>query len=111
LNEFTIDFIHRSSIQSQALADFIVDWTLGAHKEGHLIDDETWTIFCDGSWGTFGVGAVVVLISPSKIRICYAARLEFKCTNNIAEYEAVLLGLRKLKAMRISRAVLKSDSM
>jgi hypothetical protein len=30
LNEFTIDFVHRSLIQSQALADFIVDWTLGA---------------------------------------------------------------------------------
>jgi hypothetical protein len=28
LNEFIIDFFHRSSIQSQALADFIVDWTL-----------------------------------------------------------------------------------
>jgi hypothetical protein len=25
LNEFTIDFVHRSSIQSQALVDFIVD--------------------------------------------------------------------------------------
>jgi hypothetical protein len=30
LKEFTIDFVHKSSIQSQALADFIVDWTLGA---------------------------------------------------------------------------------
>jgi ribonuclease HI len=36
--------------------------------------------------------------------------LEFKCTNNIAEYEAVLLGLQKLKAMGIRRVVLKSDS-
>jgi hypothetical protein len=27
LNEFTIDYVHRSSIQSQALADFIADWT------------------------------------------------------------------------------------
>jgi hypothetical protein len=25
LNEFTIDYVHRSSIQSQALADFIAD--------------------------------------------------------------------------------------
>jgi hypothetical protein len=32
LNEFTIDFVHRSSIQSQALADFIVDWMPGAHE-------------------------------------------------------------------------------
>jgi ribonuclease HI len=110
LNEFTIDFVHRSSIQSQALADFIADWTPGAHEEGHLIDDEAWIVFYDGSWGTFGVGAVVVLIAPSKIKTCYVARLEFKCTNNIAEYEAVLLGLQKLKAMGIRRAVLKSDS-
>jgi hypothetical protein len=110
VNEFTIDFVHRSSIQSQALVDFIADWTPGAHEEGHMIDDEAWTVFCDGSWGTFGIGAATVLISPSKIKTCYAARLEFKCTNNIAEYEAVLLVLLKLKAMGIRRAILKSDS-
>jgi hypothetical protein len=81
LNEFIIDFVHRSLIQSQALADFIVDWTLGAHEEGHLIDTEAWTIFCDGSWGTFGAGAAAILISPSKIKTCYATRLEFNCTN------------------------------
>jgi ribonuclease HI len=67
-------------------------------------------VFCDGSWGTFGIGAAAILISPSKIRTYYAARLEFNCTNNIAEYEALLLGLRKLKAMGIRRATLKSDS-
>jgi hypothetical protein len=33
LNEFTIDYVHRSSIQSQALADFIDDWTPGAQEE------------------------------------------------------------------------------
>jgi hypothetical protein len=33
LNEFTIDYVHRSSIQSQALADFIADWTPGAQDE------------------------------------------------------------------------------
>jgi hypothetical protein len=31
LNEFTIDFLHRCSIQSQALANFIADWTPGPH--------------------------------------------------------------------------------
>jgi ribonuclease HI len=67
-------------------------------------------VFCDGSWGTFGAGAAAILISPSKIKTFYAARLAFNCTNNIAEYEALLLGLRKLKAMGIRRAVLKSDS-
>jgi ribonuclease HI len=110
LNEFTIDYVHRSSIQSQALADFIADWTPGAQDEERIKDDEAWIVFCDGSWGTFGVGAAAILISPSKIRTCYAARLEFSCTNNIAEYKALLLGLRKLKAMGIRRAILKSGS-
>jgi hypothetical protein len=40
LNEFTIDFVHRSSIQSQALADFIADWTLGAQDEEKTTDAE-----------------------------------------------------------------------
>jgi hypothetical protein len=93
LNEFTIDFVHRSSIQSQALADFIGDWTPGAQEEVHRINTEVWTIFCDGSWGTFGAGATAILISPSKVKTCYATRLEFNWTNNIAEYEAILLGL------------------
>jgi ribonuclease HI len=64
-------------------------------------------VFCDGSWGTFGAGAAAILISPSKIKTCYAARLEFNYTNNITEYKALLLGLRKLKAMGIRREVLK----
>jgi ribonuclease HI len=110
LNEFTIDYVHRSSIQSQALVDFIADWTPGAQDKDRTNDTEAWTLFCDGSWGTFGAGAATVLISPSKIKTYYAARLEFNCTNNIAEYEALLLGLRKLKAIGIRRAILKSDS-
>jgi hypothetical protein len=110
LNEFCIDYVHRSSIQSQALADFIADWTPGAQEEEASKDAEVWTVFCDGSWGTFGAGAAAVLVAPSKVKTCYATRLDFSCTNNIAEYEALLLGLRKLKAMGIRRAVLKTDS-
>jgi hypothetical protein len=64
LNEFTIDYVHRSSIQSQALADFIDDWAPGAQGEEATKDAEAWTIVCDGSWGTFGAGAAAVLVAP-----------------------------------------------
>jgi hypothetical protein len=64
LNEFTIDYVHRSSIQSQALAYFIADWTPGAHEEEINKDAEAWTVFCDGSWGTFSAGAAAVLVAP-----------------------------------------------
>jgi hypothetical protein len=47
---------------------------------------------------------------PSKVRTCYVARLDFSCTNNIAEYETLLLGFQKLKAMGIRRTILKTDS-
>jgi ribonuclease HI len=110
LNEFTIDYVHRSSIQSQALAYIIADWMLGAQDEERISDVEAWLVFCDGSWGTFGAGAAVVLVAPSKVRTCYAVKLDFSRTNNIAKYEALLLGLRKLKAMGIRRAILKTDS-
>jgi ribonuclease HI len=60
--------------------------------------------------GNLRAGAAAVLVAPSKVRTCYAIRLDFSCTNNIAEYEALLLGLRKFKAMEIRRAVLKTDS-
>jgi hypothetical protein len=98
LNEFTIDYVHISLIQSQALADFIADWTPGAHEEGASKDTEAWTVFCDGSWGTFGAGATAVLVAPSRVKTCFVVKLDFSCTNNIAEYEALLLGLRKLRA-------------
>jgi hypothetical protein len=110
LDEFSIDYVHRSTIQSQALADFIADWTPGAQEEETNKDAEAWTVFCDGSWGTFGARAAAVLVAPSKVRTYYATRLDFSCTNNITEYEALLLGLRKLKAMGIRRAILKTDS-
>jgi hypothetical protein len=62
LNEFTIDYVHRSSIQSQALADFIADWTPGAQGEEAIKDTKAWIVFCNGSWGTFGAGAATVLV-------------------------------------------------
>jgi ribonuclease HI len=49
-------------------------------------------------------------VAPSKVKTCYAAKLDFSCTNNIAKYEALLLGLRKLRAMGIRRVILKIDS-
>jgi hypothetical protein len=39
LNVFIINFVHRSSIQSQALVDFIVDWTPGSQDEATQSDE------------------------------------------------------------------------
>jgi ribonuclease HI len=49
------------------------------------------------------------------IKLRYAERMQFnnesdKCTNNIAEYEAILLGLRKLRAIGVHKCILHTDS-
>jgi ribonuclease HI len=40
----------------------------------------------------------------------YAARLEFKATNNITEYECLILGLNKVKALGAKIVQAKTDS-
>jgi hypothetical protein len=34
-----------------------------------------WLVYCDGAWGTAGAGTATILISPSGIKLCHAARL------------------------------------
>jgi hypothetical protein len=36
----------------------------GAQGEEATKDAEAWTVFCDGSWGTFGAGAAAILVVP-----------------------------------------------
>jgi ribonuclease HI len=53
-----------------------------------------------------GSGVGIVLISPSKEATFFSYRLEFDCTNNIVEYEALLIGLnlaldRNIKCLRV----------
>jgi hypothetical protein len=69
LNEFCIDYVHRSSIQSQALAHFIADRTPGAQEEEASKDAEAWTVFCDGSWGTFGQEQPLCWSHPTKLKL------------------------------------------
>nr|CAI44634.1 OSJNBb0013O03.14 [Oryza sativa Japonica Group] len=64
----------------------------------------------DGTWSHSGAGAAAVLTSPRGVPIRYAARLQFDTTNNTVEYEAVLLGLRKAKALGVRRLLIRTDS-
>ena len=59
------------------------------------IDPFIWTLFYDGSRSKDGEGAGCVLIDPNGTKTMIACRLEFECTNNIAEYEALVQRLRK----------------
>ena len=57
-----------------------------------------------------GSGAGVVLTSPRGDKFCYVLHLMFPCTNNAAEYEALLHGLRMDEEMNLSRVKCFGDS-
>ncbi|GKA57496.1 reverse transcriptase domain-containing protein [Tanacetum coccineum] len=73
-------------------------------------DIECWTLFTDGASSPKGSGAGLVLIGPSGIKYTYALRFTFPSTNNKAEYEALLAGLRIARKMNIANIEVKVDS-
>jgi hypothetical protein len=109
INDFTIEFVGRNTIKPQALVDFMADWTPDIHNITE-VTEPVWTVHTDGAWGSIGARIVAILTSPSGIKLRYVARLEFQCTNNSTEYEAIILALSKLRTLSARRAVIKTDS-
>nr|GEW16422.1 retrotransposon protein, putative, Ty3-gypsy subclass [Tanacetum cinerariifolium] len=70
----------------------------------------TWTLFIDGASNCKGSKAGLVLISPEGTEFTYALRLNFTSTNNEAEYEALLEGLRLAERMKVQTIDVKVDS-
>ena len=107
-----VDFKRRTAIKSQVLADFIVDWT--SPKLDTCKTKTPWIVYCDGAWCHKGAGVAAVVTLPTGVRIKYAMRLDFppsaKSTNNTTEYEALLLALRKMKALGQQAFVVKTES-
>jgi ribonuclease HI len=68
----------------------------------------------DGTFNLPGAGAGAVLTSPSGDKLFYVIqlcfKLEHKVSNNIAEYEGLLAGLRAANALGIKRLIVKGDS-
>jgi ribonuclease HI len=95
------------------LAEFVVDWTSPTHNPGEDMLTP-WVEQCDGPWFHKGVGILVVVTSPTGIVIGYAAQLIFvndeHSTNNTTKYEALLLALRKMKALGQQTFIIKTDS-
>ena len=72
--------------------------------------DEVWKMYFDGDYSKTGEGAGIVIISSSDKIYNFAFRLEFEASNNVAEYEALILGLEAAKEMGIKMLNIKGDS-
>jgi hypothetical protein len=125
LAEFQLDFQPRHAIKSQVLANFIVEWTpppcaprgpdpvtgpTPAERRGPVFTEPYWTLFFDGSARQQSAGAGVVLVGPGEDQLMYVVCLEFKATNNMAEYEALIFGLSVALSLGVHQLLVKGDS-
>ncbi|VFQ98405.1 unnamed protein product [Cuscuta campestris] len=110
LGAFLIEFKPRPAIKGQALADFVVECTAREEPSAELEINDWWTVFTDSSSAAKNSGGGVVVIAPEGFRAYYSVRFGFKASNNEAEYEALLCGLRLAAGMNATKLRIKCDS-
>jgi hypothetical protein len=124
LAEFQLDFLSRHVVKSQVLANFIVEWTpppsapggpdpnsdpTPAEPRGPVFIEPHWMLFFDRSARQQVGRAGVVLIDPNGDQVKYMVHLDFKATNNMVEYEALIFGLSVTLFLGIRQLLVKGD--
>ena len=98
-------------MKGQVLADFVAEFS--PRKEMEVIchmDLHLWKVFVDGESNVVGAGAGIFIITPEGIRLEHSFRLGFKASNNEAEYETLLTGLKAILDMGAWEVKIYSDS-
>lgn len=72
--------------------------------------NELWTLYFDKSKTHNGSRVGCVLIDPYNKKHLVSSCLEFECTNNVEEYEALMLGLQKTISLKVVMLKVISDS-
>uniref|UniRef100_A0A2N9J899 Uncharacterized protein n=1 Tax=Fagus sylvatica TaxID=28930 RepID=A0A2N9J899_FAGSY len=116
LGAYDINYRPRTSIKGQVLADFIAEFTpaeMGPMWVNHISSVqrmEGWKLYIDGASNSRGSGLGVVLTAPQGQMMELAIRLGFPASNNVAEYEALLHGLRCAIALQADPLTVYCDS-
>ncbi|XP_010495640.1 PREDICTED: uncharacterized protein LOC104772759 [Camelina sativa] len=108
LSEYDIEYKNRTIAKSQVLADFLVE--LSPKLEDDSPQPEIWTLHVDGTSSKLGSGVGVRLTSPTRKILEQSFCLAFSASNNDAEYEALIVGLRLAHGIRVKKIQAYCDS-
>ncbi|KAI3797126.1 hypothetical protein L1987_32378 [Smallanthus sonchifolius] len=118
LGAFELKYKPRLAMKGQVVADFLVEIPKGENMSKEVTQgnqevkgDSIWSLHTDGASNDEGSGAGLILVGPDQIELTYALRLDFKSSNNEAEYEALLAGLRLAQKMGVRKLHAHVDSM
>ncbi|KAL0447771.1 UNVERIFIED_CONTAM: hypothetical protein Slati_1905000 [Sesamum latifolium] len=103
LQQFEIVYVPQKAVKGQVLADFLADHPIPAEWElsNDLPDEDVlvieitppWKMYFDGASHKEGAGAGVIFITSDGEVLPYSFTLTQNCSNNAAEYQALILGL------------------
>ncbi|XP_050877957.1 uncharacterized protein LOC127081785, partial [Lathyrus oleraceus] len=134
LSEYDIEYRAQKAIKGSILADHLAYQPIEDHQsiQYDFPDEEIlylkmkdcdeptldegpepgsrWTMVFDGAVNQYGNGIGAVIVTPQGTHIPFTARLTFKCTNNMAEYEACIMGLEECIDLRIKHLDVYGDS-
>ncbi|PKI61509.1 hypothetical protein CRG98_018093 [Punica granatum] len=124
LTEYDIEYVSRTSVKGQAIADHLAEFPIdddtpinSDFPDERILqvsdEEETlgWKMYFDGAVNYTGSGISAVLISPEGRHFPVAAKIDFPCTNNIAEYEACILGLQAAIDLKVKELKVFGDFM
>jgi len=91
------------------LVNFIVEWT-DTQLPAVQVQAKLSTMYFDRSLMKIGAGAGLPFILPLGVHMRYAIRIHFAASNNIAEHEALINGLRIAIELRVRCVNVRGDS-
>jgi ribonuclease HI len=110
LVEYDLKYEPLKAMRGHVVEDFIIDHSINVDDTVCLAHKEAWKLFFDGSICGQGQGAGCVIVSPNGMEYEASTRLEFRCTNNQAEYETLLIGLELIVDMGTKSVEIFGDS-
>ncbi|XP_074356028.1 uncharacterized protein LOC141695700 [Apium graveolens] len=113
----------RTAIKGEALADFLLEFDSAVDDKALVVlqpphNEESleefphpwWILHVDGAVNNGGAGAGIVLMSPEGHHLMSAIHLKFYATNNDAEYEELINGLKITLEMGVRNLIARNDS-
>ncbi|XP_055961912.1 uncharacterized protein LOC130015570 [Mercurialis annua] len=110
LGGYDIRYEPRPALKAQVLADFIAETTASDQPEEPDEQLLRWVLEVDGASNLDGSGAGVVLKGPHGVTLRSSVKFDFPASNNAAEYEALLIGLRMVNVVKAEHVTIRSDS-
>jgi len=106
--EFDLRYESAKAVKGQIMADFVVQY---CGPELGVVDLVPWTLFFDGSSCGVGSSICIILVSPCGATFELSFPIEATDTNNQAEYQALLKGIRLLQEIGADAVEIFVDSM